>query len=134
MQEFKDWYTYASKLEDSVKYLRQRIKQLEEDNNTLNSKYRKEQAAKENLFTLNEKLHRALKRANVKIAEVKEKYKEKVSKKCYYCNNDLEISMFNQLNSTLDQVQLTEMNQSFLQANTGTGAIVNDDSFGDKLG
>jgi hypothetical protein len=26
VQEFKDWYTYASKLEDSVKYLRQRIK------------------------------------------------------------------------------------------------------------
>jgi hypothetical protein len=32
VQEFKDWYSYATKLEDSVKYLRQRIKQIEEDN------------------------------------------------------------------------------------------------------
>jgi hypothetical protein len=54
------------------------------------------------LFQLNEKLNRALKRANVKIAEVKEKYKDKVSKKCYYCNNNLEVSM--DLNTTLDQV------------------------------
>ena len=36
VQEFKDWYTYASKLEDSVKYLRIRVKQLEEDNLVLN--------------------------------------------------------------------------------------------------
>jgi hypothetical protein len=42
VQEFKDWYTYAAKLEDSVKYLRIRIKQLEEDNLVLNSKFRKE--------------------------------------------------------------------------------------------
>jgi hypothetical protein len=68
----------------------------------LNSKFRKEQANKEHLFTLNEKLNKALKRANVKIAEVKEKYKLKVSKKCYYCNNDVEISMNNYFNSTLD--------------------------------
>jgi len=47
-------------------------------------------------------LNKALKRANVKIAEVKEKYKLKVSKKCYYCNNDVEISMNNYFNSTLD--------------------------------
>lgn len=49
---------------------------------------------------MNEKLNKALKRANLKIAEVKEKYKEKMSKKCYYCNRDLEISMG--LNTTLD--------------------------------
>ena len=34
-----------------------------------------------------------MKRANLKIAEVKEKYKNKVSKKCYYCNNELDLSM-----------------------------------------
>ncbi|CDW73599.1 UNKNOWN [Stylonychia lemnae] len=135
VQEFKDWYTYASKLEDSVKYLRQRIKQIEEDNSQLNTKYRKEQAAKENLFGLNEKLNKALKRANLKIAEVKDKYIQKFSKKCYYCNNDMEISM--NLNTTLDQVQLTEMNQSFVLANSGSGAVHEqedgNDSFGDKL-
>ena len=32
VQEFKDWYAYASKLEDSVKFLRIRVKQLEDDN------------------------------------------------------------------------------------------------------
>ncbi len=31
VKEFKDWYAYASKLEDSVKYCRQRIKELEDD-------------------------------------------------------------------------------------------------------
>ena len=42
VQEFKDWYAYASKLEDSVKFLRIRIKQLEDDNTELNKKFRKE--------------------------------------------------------------------------------------------
>lgn len=100
MQEFKDWYAYASKLEDSVKFLRIRIKQLEDDNLSVNSKFRVEQTQKENLFQLNEKLSKALKRANMKIAEVKERYKSKISKKCYYCNNDLEISV--NMNSTFD--------------------------------
>lgn len=31
VQEFKDWYSYACKLEDSVKYLRDRMKSLESD-------------------------------------------------------------------------------------------------------
>lgn len=42
---------------------------------------------------MNDKLNKALKRANLKIYEVKEKYKDKVSKKCYYCNNDIELTM-----------------------------------------
>lgn len=69
---------------------------------------------------MNEKLNKALKRANVKITEVKEKYKNKFSKKCYYCNNDLELSM--NLNTSFDQVQITEMNASFVMANTGSSA------------
>lgn len=100
VQEFKDWYAYASKLEDSVKYLRQRIRQIEEDNQVLNQKFRKEQTAKDSLFVLNEKLNKALKRANIKITEVKEKYKNKISQKCYYCNNDLELSV--NLGTTFD--------------------------------
>lgn len=37
--------------------------------------------------------------------DVKDKYKSKVSKKCYYCNNDLELSM--NLTTTLDPVNLS---------------------------
>jgi hypothetical protein len=57
---------------------------------------------KENLFLMNEKLNKALKRANMKIAEIKDKYKQKISKKCYYCNNDIELSM--SMTTTFDQV------------------------------
>jgi len=32
VQEYQDWYKYALKLEDSIKYLRIRVKQLENDN------------------------------------------------------------------------------------------------------
>ena len=42
---------------------------------------------------LNERLGKALKRANVKMAEVKEKCRQKASRKCYYCNNEMEMSM-----------------------------------------
>lgn len=44
VQEFKDWYAYACKLEDSVKFLRDRTRNLEKDLDTLNDKYRKEVA------------------------------------------------------------------------------------------
>lgn len=48
----------------------------------------------------------------MKIAEVKERYKNKISKKCYYCNNELELSI--NMNTTFDHVQLTtQMNESF---------------------
>ena len=67
---------------------------------------------------MNEKLNKALKRANMKIAEIKDKYKQKISKKCYYCNNDLELSM--NMTTTFDQVQLTEMNTSFVMPGTGS--------------
>ena len=40
----------------------------------------------------------------------------------------------NYLNSTLDQVQITEMNTSFLMPNTSSGPVIqDDDSFGDRL-
>lgn len=65
------------------------MKQIEDDNAQLNEKYRKEEKAKIDLYSINEKLTKGLKRANLKIEEVKEKYREKWSKKCYYCNNDI---------------------------------------------
>ncbi len=40
------------------------------------------------------------------------------------------------LNTTLDQVQMTEMNTSFIMAGNNSGVVVqedNNDSFGDKL-
>jgi len=42
VKEYRDWYQYALKLEDSVKFLRQRIKQLEHDNSDITTKYREE--------------------------------------------------------------------------------------------
>ena len=107
VQEFKDWYTYSCKLEDSVKYLRQRVKQVEDDNQSLNEKYRKEEKAKVDLFTMNEKLTKGLKRANQKIEEVKEKYREKWSKKCYYCNNAIAGADMLGMNGTFDQIHVT---------------------------
>ena len=41
-QEYRDWYQYALKLEDSVKFLRQRIQVLDDDLDSVNSKYRAE--------------------------------------------------------------------------------------------
>jgi hypothetical protein len=54
VQEFKDWYAYACKLEDSVKFLRDRVRSLEADNDSLNDKYRKEVANREQLFIAND--------------------------------------------------------------------------------
>ncbi len=53
----------------------------------------------------------------MKIAEIKEKYKSKVSKKCYYCNNEFEVTM--NFGTTLDQIQLTTMNDSFTLGSVG---------------
>jgi len=41
VKEYKDWYSYASKLEDSIKLLRDRMAALEGDYHLLNDKYRK---------------------------------------------------------------------------------------------
>ena len=83
---------------------------------------------------MNDKLNKALKRANLKITEIKDRYKQKISKKCYYCNNELELSM--NLTTTLDTVQLTEMNTSFVMMGTGSQVheeITHNDTFGDQL-
>jgi hypothetical protein len=89
VQEFKDWYAYACKLEDSVKFLRDRMRNLETDHDTLSEKYRKEVAQREQLYHSTDLLNKALRRANIKIAEAKEKYRAKYGKRCAYCNNDV---------------------------------------------
>ncbi len=68
------------------------MKSLEIDNDALNEKYRKEVSLREQIFAQNDQLNKALRRSNLKVAEVKEKYRSKVAKKCYYCNNELDIT------------------------------------------
>ena len=114
MQEFKDWYAYACKLEDSVKFLRDRLRNLEKDHDSISEKYRKEVFAREQLFQANDQLNKALRRANIKIAEIKEKHRLQVAKKCYYCNNDLDLNAQTMnLGSTLDNIT-NEINKSFM--------------------
>lgn len=127
VQEYKDWYSYAVKLEDSVNYLRQRVKDVEDDNNALNQKFRKEKQAKEHFYMVNEKLNRALKKANLKIQEAKEKYKEKFSRRCANCNHELELTMPN-FEGTLEQVQVTQLDQSFTH-----GRDEDDEDAADRL-
>ena len=79
VREYKDWFSYSQKLEESIRILRARVKALENDNNLLNEKYRKLTKHNEGLFGLNEKLKIALNRANTRIVEVKEKHKSKIS-------------------------------------------------------
>lgn len=126
-----------------MKFLRDRVRSLEIDNDALNEKYRKEVASREQLFLANDQINKALRRANMKIAEVKEKYRSRIAKKCYYCNNELDLMQQTLgLGSTLDNIT-TEMNRSFLtgksQINThvhpnAMNIIQDDDSFGERLG
>lgn len=41
VKEYKDWYAYAKKLEDAMSLLRQRIKDLEDENEELQDKVEK---------------------------------------------------------------------------------------------
>jgi len=119
VQEFKDWYAYACKLEDSVKFLRDRTRNLEKDLDTLNDKYRKEVAQREQLFVSNDQLNKALRRANLKITEIKEKFHSNIAKKCYYCNNELDInSQLLTFNNTIDGALLLpgDMSRSFINS------------------
>jgi len=116
------------------------VRNLECDHDTLNDKYRKEVAQREQLFSVNDTLNKALRRANVKIAEVKEKYRQRIAKKCYYCNNDvLEQSMMQQtlnFNSTLENIQQEMLSKSFIASSNPailSNTNDNDDSFGEKL-
>ena len=77
-QDYRDWYQYALKLEDSVKFLRTRIQKLEEDNDDLNKKYRAEQQLNENTTTVNKRLAEALSAAKARITAVKEKYRARL--------------------------------------------------------
>ena len=83
--EYRDWYQYALKLEGSVTFLRQRIKSLEDDLESVNSKFRSEKKSKEETLQINQRLVAALNTAKSKIHEVKAKYRSKAASKCINC-------------------------------------------------
>lgn len=67
IREYKEWNTYAKKLEDSVKILRKRIVSLENDNELLNEKYRHLKKKYAQLADHNQKLAKAVRSAKDKI-------------------------------------------------------------------
>ena len=83
--EYRDWYQYALKLEDSVKFLRQRISSIEADLESVNTKFRTEKQSKEETLKINQRLVAALNTAKSKIHEVKAKYRSKAASKCMNC-------------------------------------------------
>ena len=72
---------------------------LEGDYHLLNSKYRKVVKQNESLYKLNERLKKALKNANFKLLEVKEKLKSK--------RNDFEMTIPN-LSIAMEDLNMTE--------------------------
>lgn len=133
VQEFKDWYAYACKLEDSVKFLRDRMRNLETDHDALNDKYRKEVSQREQLFHANEQLSKTIRRAHLKLAEVKERCREKFSRRCANCESVLEGTLG--FNSTIDKhfrSLTSEMNQS-AYATQQPKPSPGRDSFGERL-
>ena len=84
-QEYRDWYQYALKLEDSVKFLRQRIEVLEEDLETANAKYRQEKKANTETLEINQRLVAALNTSKQRVHEIKAKYRNKAASKCINC-------------------------------------------------
>ena len=90
------------------------------------------------MFQANDTLNKALRRANLKITEVKEKYRQRVAKKCYYCNNEMLDQTINlqqtlNFNSTLENIQSEILSKSFIAGSNPPMPIDNEDSFGEKL-
>jgi len=71
VREFRDWYSYAIKLEESVKFLRIRVKQLEDNltgvQSQLDSEVNKDTSSPQTQQLLNQ----AIQKAKVKIDKVK---------------------------------------------------------------
>lgn len=65
---------------------------MEEEYIELDAKQKREGKQVENLLQLNGKLSRSLKAANVKITEIKMKYRQKAAAKCEYCANEVDLS------------------------------------------
>jgi hypothetical protein len=40
VKDFKDWYSYSKKLEDAIRLLREKIREVENDNTEMNERVR----------------------------------------------------------------------------------------------
>lgn len=74
------------KLEDSVKFLRERVSLLEKDLEELTIKYRQVDQQRDDSILINQKLVSALNISKTKMTELKERYKTKMANfKCKNC-------------------------------------------------
>jgi len=65
---------------------------MDEEYFELHNKHKHTQKQTENLLLLNQKLQKSLKMANLKVTEIKMKYREKASAKCQFCDNEAALS------------------------------------------
>lgn len=56
LEEFRDWQAYSFKLEDAVRFQRERVKILEAENINLAVKFRREKKAVKEALHLNSRL------------------------------------------------------------------------------
>lgn len=76
------------KLENSVKFLRERVDHLEKELETATSRLKAEQLSKEQCVQINEKLLSALNSQKSKVQAVKERYRARAAKnKCGCCDD-----------------------------------------------
>lgn len=76
VKETKDWYGYQEKLETNIKFLRDRVVQLEDTNKELNEKFNKVKEQNKKLYQVNQKMSQSLRKGNQRLNELKEKYTE----------------------------------------------------------
>lgn len=72
-----------------MKFLRQRIKSLEDEMEGLNQKFRGEHQAKEDSQAVNQKLVDILQTMKQRFSQVKEKYRARVPKSCANCGQPI---------------------------------------------
>lgn len=92
-KEFKDWYKYSITLEKSIRALREKIKNLEDDLAECNKKNQALHKQNSNLYTLNRKLVSSTKSLKKKIVEIKERYNKRVKKAQKFGINALEMTI-----------------------------------------
>ena len=71
LEEFRDWQAYSFKLEDAVRFQRERVKFLEAENITLATKFKKEKKAVKEALHLNNRLFQALNEKKAKYKKLK---------------------------------------------------------------
>lgn len=92
-KEFKDWYKYSIKLEKSIRALRIKIKDLEDDLADCTNKNQALRKQNANLYSLNKKMVSHTKSLKKKIVEIKERYNKKIQKAQKFGINALEMTI-----------------------------------------